>query len=112
MHSTNFTNKKEPADGASAEYCVIHYDGESFNELPATSPDTPHLFALHLAADGEHYTHIPHFYSKSYKEYALTVKESEHLTKIGDSYYVRERGEYKFTLDLKAFELTVEKLPE
>ncbi|MBP3309052.1 MAG: hypothetical protein J6L90_06395 [Clostridia bacterium] len=112
LNRTTYEVRLEPADGASAEYCVIHYDGENFNELPALSPDTPHLFAITVAADGEHYIHIPHFYSKSYHEYALTVKESEHLTKIGDSYYVRERGEYKFTVDLKAFELTVEKLPE
>ncbi|MBQ3115750.1 MAG: hypothetical protein IJC07_01845 [Clostridia bacterium] len=89
-----------------ATYTCVHYNGEDFIDLNKVSEQTPYLFTMELTAEKNQ--RLPNFYSAKYRTYNLSLKEANLFSKYGDSYYFKQAGTYKVTIDLLNFEIQVE----
>lgn len=94
-----------------ADYNCVYYDGEEFISLTPYDESTPYVFRLRLVVD-KSLTRVPDFHTEKYKTYALTPTPCDFLMISGKNAYFKEVGTYDVIIDLKAFKITVERLPE
>ena len=102
------------ADLSSLVYdCIIYEDGK-FVALTPKDPTVPYIFEYHYEATtdvggyGVVSDDVPTFYNKSYKQYELTVEESNLLGKSNGKYYFKKKGQYLLTINLLNLTLKVE----
>ena len=108
VNSKTYEARLELVNPDTADYGCIYYDGTDFIELEPRETE-PYIFVQRLTVDA--IDSLPDFYSLSYREFKLDA-ESEHLSKTGKSYYFKKAGTYDIIINLRDFEITVEKLPE
>lgn len=107
-----------PSDPSSLVYDCLTYSDGVFITLSPKDPAVPYLFEYEYEATsdvggyGVVSDDLPKFYSKSYKEYALTVAPSDLLGGKEGKYYFKKKGHYLLTIDLLNLTLEVEKAQE
>ena len=112
VNSKTYTVRVELVNPETAEYTCAYYTGGGFVNLSLLDSDVPYVFTHQIVVDKK-YSFVPSFYNASYKEYLLTVVDSSAvIAGEEDSYFFKEVGTYKLTIDLKKFEIKAEILPE
>lgn len=112
VNSKTYVVNLELLNPDTATYNCVCYDGLNYNVLTPNDEQLPHVFSMRLVTT-ENSTGLPYFLSKAYKKYDLTVIAStDVVSKVGKSCYLRKAGTYDLTINLRTFEITIEKLPE
>ena len=111
INSKTYEVRLELINTETADYTCVYYDGSNFITLTPQSANAPYIFNYQIYAD-EQYVNVPSFYNKSYKKYLLSVTNSPDVSGSGNYHYFKKIGTYNITINLKAFELTAELLPE
>lgn len=97
-------------DPDTATYTCVYYDGE-FHSLSPVDAGTPYLFRHRMVVDTKNTTSVPKFYTEKSRTYALSVAPSDLLVAGERYHYFKEPGTYDLTINLKTFEITVERVP-
>ncbi len=108
FNSKTYVLRTELLDADTATYyCQVDFNKNG--ELTAKSASEPYIFEYDFTATGElgAYIEMPKFFPKLGMPYVLTVIDENELTY---KKYVKQSGEYKLTVNLKDFTLTVEKI--
>ena len=106
------------ADPTSLAYDCIIYEDKEFVALNPKDPTVPYIFEYQYEATsdvggyGVVSDDVPKFYNLSYKEYELTVIESDLLGSNKGKYYFKKKGQYLLTIDLFNLTLKVEQVTE
>lgn len=93
-----------------ATYSCVYYDGVDWSTLQPADEDVPYIFHYQFVADVD-ITALPKFHTESYKTYDLTAVDPENVLTSSGKYF-KKAGTYNVIINLKTFEITVQKLPE
>lgn len=111
--------RAEVSDPSSLVYDCVTYINGGFVTLTPKEASTPYIFECEYEATsdvggyGVMSDDLPKFYNKSYKEYELSVEESNLLGKTNKgAYYFKKKGHYLITVDLLNLTLRVEAVGE
>ena len=96
-----------------ADYSCVYYDGNDFIELEPYEEGLPYIFRHRIVVDTNNSTSVPKFYTSKYKTYSLTVAPSDLLfVSAKNNHYFKQAGTYELIINLKTFEITVERVTE
>lgn len=112
VNKKTYVVRMELLNPDTASYSCVYYDGKDFIELQPCEAGVPYIFRQRITVDTNYTTSVPDFHTSKYQTYDLTVVPSELLMGSGKNYYFKKTGTYDLTINLKTFEISVEKLPE
>ena len=111
INRKTYVVRMELINSNTATYGCVYYDGADFITLQPYETGTPYVFHHQITADK--YDSLPDFHSANYRTYDLAVVDTTGvLMGNGNNYYFKNAGTYNLIINLKTFEITVEKLPE
>lgn len=112
INAKTYVVRLELLNPDTAVYSCVYYDGEEFIELKPYEEDVPYIFHQQFVVNTKYTTEVPDFHTAKYKTYNLSVVKSSLLIEGKESHYFKEPGTYNLIINLKTFEITVERLPE
>ena len=112
VNAKTYVARLELLNPDTATYSCVYYDGSEFTELTPYEVNVPYVFRQRITVDTKYTTSVPDFHTANYRTYKLTVLDSEWLINGSNYSYFKEVGMYDVIVNLKTFEVTVERLPE